>query len=797
MTSPRESEAESLDFWRDRLSGPLPQYDFLLDHPRPPVQSYLRESKTLSLGPQLYRRFAEFCRRNEVPLLVVLLSAFKALFHRYSGESDTLVGTLLPAAGKCNPVALRTDLSGNPTVQELIRRVSTTVQAAAEFSNVPFDILVEKFEVDFALDRGPIFQVMLVLLDDLLNADDAAYAQSHSARCDLVLVAAEADGDLQLTAEHDPQLFDPSTVRRLLGHFQTLLTGLVASPEIRLAALPLLTPAERQQLSEWVNTTVSYPRDRTVPQLFESQAAQTPESTAVVFGDQRLTYAQLNRCTNKLARYLRDLGVGPESLVGLYIDRSLEMVIGLLAILKAGGAYVPLDTGYPRERLRAMLAETRSPIILTLARLTGGLPEFEARVICLNSAWPDIERESPENLDPVAAAENLAYVMFTSGSTGRPKGIAVIHRGIVRLVKGANYASLTPAETFLQLAPISFDASTLEIWGALLNGAKLVVAPAHALSLADLAWAIEEHGVTTLWLTAGLFHQMAEAYPESLLRVRQLLAGGDVLQVPQVKKILRDLKGGTLVNCYGPTENTTFTCCYPMNDPAQVGETVPIGRPISNTQVYILNEALQPVPVGLPGELYVGGDGLARGYLNQSRLTAERFISSPFGRGPGERLYKTGDLARWLPDGTIEFLGRIDDQVKIRGFRIEPREIETVLGGHPAVTDIVVKALTKESGEKYIVAYVVPSNAARSSAPLSRDLRQYLQERLPHYMLPAAFVFLDEMPLNSNGKVDRTALLVPDDPRPDLKEQYAPPSDPVEEVLVKVWGEILGYERIG
>jgi amino acid adenylation domain-containing protein len=527
--------------------------------------------------------------------------------------------------------------------------------------------------------------------------------------------------------------------------------------------------------------------EQTIPALFEEQVHQTPERVAVVFGGCELTYGELNRRANRLADYLRSLGVGPDQLVGLCAERSVELVVALVAIGKAGGAYVPLDPSYPEERLAFMLADTAAPVLLVQAHLRAKLPAHGARVVCLDTDWAAIEATGSEaNPDSGVKARHLAYVSYTSGSTGRPKGVLVPHRAVVRLVRN-NFADLGPDQVFLQLAPVPFDASTLEIWGALCSGARLVVMPPQNPTLAELAEALVEHGVTILWLTAGLFHLMVDHHLDALVQVRQVLAGGDVLSVPHVRRMLAALKPGhKLINGYGPTENTTFTCCFPMTAETQWSGSVPIGQPIAHTQCYVLDEHLQPVAPGEAGELYIGGDGLAHGYLNLPELTAERFLDTAWGR-----LYKSGDLVRWLDGGTIEFLGRTDNQVKIRGFRIELGEIEYRLAQHPAVGECVVLARQDEPGDKRLAAYVVPRTA---STPTAADLRRYLGEHLPAYMLPSAFVFLEAFPLNPNGKVDRKAL-----PAPEYRAEgeYVAPRTVAEEQLAAIWSGLLHRDQVG
>ncbi|MDZ7959049.1 MAG: non-ribosomal peptide synthetase [Aulosira sp. DedQUE10] len=575
--------------------------------------------------------------------------------------------------------------------------------------------------------------------------------------------------------------------------YQTSLSE--SNPEQDTLKLSILQETEQQQLLiEWNNTQTNYPKQACIHQLFEAQVEKTPDAVALIFNEQQVTYQELNCRANQLAQYLQTLGVGAEILVGICIERSIEMVLGLLAILKAGGAYVPLDPGYPQERLAFMLSDTNVSLLLTQKELVAKLPTHTASVICLDTDWNAIAQNNQDNLTANITADNLAYVMYTSGSTGTPKGVCVIHRGVVRLVKETNYAQLTDKEVILQLAPISFDASTLEIWGCLLNGGKLVICPPHTPSLEELGQIIQQTQVTTLWLTAGLFHLIVDEKIDALKYLRQLLAGGDVLSVPHVQKFLQTVDNCQLINGYGPTENTTFTCCYSIKAPLQPGASIPIGRPIANTQVYILDDNLQPVALAEVGELYIGGDGLARGYLNRPDLTAEKFISHSFDRNLQTRLYKTGDLARFLPDGNIEFLGRIDNQVKIRGFRIELGEIEREIAQHPDVRENVVLARQQETGEKQLVAYIVPH---QNSKYTHNQLRSFLQQRLPNYMVPSAFVLLESLPLTANGKVDRHKLPAPSRKRPQLEQAYIAPQTDLERQLASILCELLKIDRVG
>jgi len=557
-----------------------------------------------------------------------------------------------------------------------------------------------------------------------------------------------------------------------------------------------LSREDRHQLLErWNDTASDYPRNLCVHQVFEQEAARRPDAVAVRFADEQLTYRQLNERANQIAHRLRKLGVGPEVMVGTLLDRSLDLAIGLLGILKAGGAFVPLDPGYPMERLEFMAADIAAKVMLVEDAVVQRISNpgwLRGKSLSLDENRADIAQESIENPINQTTAENLAYVMYTSGSTGRPKGVMVSHRAVVRLVKNTNYIELSEREVFLQFSPVSFDASTLEIWGPLLNGGCLAMMPPEKQSLSDLGTAIRQYGVTTLWLTAGLFNVMVEQRLEDLKPLKQLVAGGDALSPAHVRKALEALPGCRLINGYGPTEGTTFSCCHTISVEDAKGSSIPIGRPISNTQVYLLDAENELVRPGEAGELCIGGDGLARGYLNQPELTAAKFVRHPFRDERVARIYKTGDLARYRPDGTVEFLGRTDNQVKISGYRIEPGEIEAVVMQHPAVRSTVVVPRQDTPGEKKLIAYVVPGERGCSIA----ELRAYLQTKLPSYMLPAAFVLMDSLPLSPNGKVDRAALPAPQ-PANSAPPRARSAQNEMEQKIESTWMQVLGLEQVG
>jgi amino acid adenylation domain-containing protein len=602
----------------------------------------------------------------------------------------------------------------------------------------------------------------------------------------------DRDEGLTIVWEYNSDLFDEKTVQRLIRCYEHLLEAITDSPEEHVSALPLLSEEEEQRLLvEWSGDRSRAP-GQTIDAIFEQQVEASPRAVALVCGDEQVTYGELNERANRLAQRLRRLGVGTETLVSVCLERSPELVVALLGILKAGAAYVPLDPTYPKERLAFMLEDARSPVLITHSLLLERLPEHDARVLLLDADAEEPAQESAELSPGTHSSTNLAYVIYTSGSTGWPKGVAVEHRSVVRLVCGANYVRLGPAETFLLLAPATFDASTFELWGSLLNGAHLAVMPPGLHTLEELGRTIRAHGVTVMWLTAGLFHLMVDEQLDALCGVGQLLAGGDVLSPLHVRKFL-SVSAGALIDGYGPTENTTFTCCHRMVQGEEPRGSVPIGRPISNTRVYLLDGRMRPVPPGACGELYAGGAGVARGYLNRAALTAERFVPDPFSKEPGARLYRTGDLARYQSDGKIEFLGRRDTQVKVRGFRIELGEIEAALGSHPSVRDSVVVIHEAADGDKRLVVYFVASEEL--DAP---RLKSFLKERLPDYMMPQAFVALDALPLTPNGKVDRKALPAPAAaPAPAARGEGDGPRTAVEEIVADIWRQVLGVEQVG
>ena len=819
---------KQLSYWQRQLADAKPLLELPTDRPRPAVQTYRGASHPFILSKSLSGKIERLCRQEGATLYMSLLAAFQTLLYRYSTQEDIVVGS--PIAGRnraeieeligyfVNTLVLRTDLSGNPSFQELLARVRSVTLDAYSHQDLPFEKLVEELNPERSLSYSPLFQVMFVLQNTPERVkqvpgltEESVQLEAETAKFDLLLSVTEKDGTLVCSWNYSTDLFDAGTIERMTAHFQTLLEGIVDNPQQPIAQLPLLPSNEREQLAEWNDTYTEYPRDKCIHSLFEEQVERTPNAVAVVFEEQQLTYRELNERANKLAHYLQKLGVKPDELVGICVERSIEMVVGLLAILKAGGAYLPIDPGYPQERIGFMLSDSQLSVILTQSHLSDRLPELEIEQVVLDLDWAKIERCSQNNLASTATPENTAYTIYTSGSTGKPKGAVVRHKGVNRLVLNTDYVQIDSTDVIAQVSNCSFDAATFEIWGALLNGASLaIISQDIALSPQKFATCVKEQGLTVMFLTTALFNQISAEMPTAFQTMRYVLFGGEAADPSSVKKVLLHGAPENLLNVYGPTENTTFSTWYRIEDISAGATTIPIGRAIANTQVYILDTHLQPVPIGIPGELYIGGDGLAKGYFDRQSLTNERFIPNPFSLSnehltfnnnnyassvsstSSARLYKTGDLGRYLPDGNIEFIGRKDFQVKIRGFRIELGEIESALAQHPDIQETIAIAREDNPGDKRLVAYVVAQPELNSS-----DLRYWMQERLPNYMMPSAFVFLDTLPLTPNGKVDRRALPAPDASNTQLDTDFVPPSNPTEETLATIWTDILGIDRVG
>jgi amino acid adenylation domain-containing protein/non-ribosomal peptide synthase protein (TIGR01720 family) len=801
-----EVEALQLAYWSEKLSGAPAALDLPTDRPRPPVPSHRGARKPFVLAPETADALKELARREGVTLFMVMLAAFDVLLHRYTGQGDIVVGSPIANRGRMetegligffvNTLVLRNAVSDEQTYKEHLQQVKETCLGAYAHEDLPFERLVAELAPERDMSRSPLFQVMLVLQ----NVPDEAMAlpglklgslgtESVTAKFELLLSVVERGGRLGGSLEYATDLFAPETIDRLLSHLQTLLAGIAANPECKLADLPLLPEVERQTLLErWSGTATPYPRDASIQQLFEAQVDASPDAIAVSFEGTQLSYRALDARANRLARLLQARRVGPEVPVGLYVRRSTEMVVALLAILKAGGAYVPLDPDYPAARLSWMIEDAGISLLVCKGPLPAELVYPEGGVLRLDLEEEAFSRQSDTRPSAGSNGDSLAYLMYTSGSTGTPKGVCVPHRAVVRLVKETSFTQFGKDEVFLQLAPLAFDASTLELWGPLLNGGRLAIFPPDRPTLEQIGAVIHAEQVSSLWLTAGLYNAMIDAHPEGLRPLKQLLIGGEALSPAHVHKGLELLPGVRIINGYGPTEGTTFSVCHAITAEDALS-FIPIGFPISNTEIYILDAAMRLCPIGVPGELYIGGDGLGRGYHHRPELTAERFVESPF--APGARLYRTGDWVRFRADGAILFLGRRDQQVKVRGHRIELGEIESVLSQHPALAEVVALVREDVPGDKRLVAYLVPND----TAPPAAELQAYLREKLPEYMVPTAFVTLAQMPLTENGKVDRAAL-----PAPALNladAAHDAPSSPVEELLAGIFADVLNVPAVG
>jgi len=815
-----------LGYWRRQLAG-APTLDLATDRPRPARISHRGDRESLRLAPGLATAVRALARDREATLFMASLALFAALLHRYTGQDDLLVGS--PVAGRdrsevepligffVNALALRIDLSGDPDVGELLDRVRATVLDAYGNQDLPFEKVVEELQPRRDLSRHPLFQVVFQVVqppEEELRLPGLVLRSfavtERMAKFDLHVSLVEGRHGLDAVVELNRDLFDATTVRRLLGHYRSLVGAAAADPGRKVRELPLLDRAERHHLvREWNDATSHYPRNEALHRLFADQARRTPDAVALETDGGTLTYGALAARGRRLGHHLRTHGVGPETAVGVSVRTLPALVTGILGALEAGGAYVPLDPGYPAERLAFLVADAGIEVLLTEGSIVDHLPEIAGTIVRLDSAGRADRAGGDRGLEEIAPVEvgprQLAYVMYTSGSTGTPKGVEIPHRAVVRLVRSTDYARFGPDEVFLQLAATSFDAATLEIWGPLLNGARLVGMAPGPVTGEGLVAALARHRVTTLWLTAGLFHRMVDGFSRKLKPIRQLLAGGDVLSPAHCRRLLEELPGCRLINGYGPTENTTFTCCHTMARPGDVGEPVAVGRPIANTRAHVLDRTLRAVPIGCRGQLHAAGDGLARGYRGRPAETAARFVPDPFSERPGGRLYATGDLVRSLSDGAIQFLGRDDHQVKLRGFRIEPGEVEAVLATAPGVRETAVVLREDRPGDRRLVAYVVwgeSDDACRvepSGAP--GDLRRFLQDRLPGFMVPAAFVTLDALPLNPNGKVDRRALVrlaAPDASSVrDGAEPTVAPRTSEEIRLAEIFREVLDLPEVG
>lgn len=817
-----ENLEKQLAYWQQQLAGAPQAIDLPLDRPRPAVQSAGGARHPLHLPRPLTEALKALSRQEGVTLFMTLLAAFKVLLYRYSNQSDLVVGTPITNRSRAetepliglflNMIALRSDLSGAPTFRALLAQVREVALAGYSHQDLPFEQLVEKLQLERDLSRAPLVQVMFILQNTNLSALELPgltieHAQfgSRSAVYDLTLFVNERAEGLVGAIDYSPDLFEAETIGRMAGHWQTLLEAIVADPGQSIAALPLLSEAERrQQFLAWNDTSVTYSLEQSLMQRLAAQAERTPTAPAFLLpGGEFLDYRTLNHRANQLAHYLHSLGIKPGSRVALCLERSFEAVIGLMGIFKAGGVYVPLDPAYPPERLAYMLEDAQVAAVLTQKRLLQILPETQALMLDLDAARAEIERQPVTNPEVTTPPESLAYIIYTSGSTGRPKGVAIAHQQILnRLIWMWENYPFAPAEVSCQKTALSFVDSFWELFGPLLQGSPTVIIPDQVLqNPADFVSALQAHGVTRLWLVPSLLRVMLDTLPDLQDRLPRLnfwVTSGEPLPVELLQRFQTSMPAATLYNLYGTSEAWDVTWYEPEAGPHR-GANVAIGRPIANMYTYILNEALQPVPPGVIGDLYVSGIGLAEEYLNQPELTVKIFRPNPFpcpenSGGQAARFYKTGDLARYRPDGNIEFMGRGDHQVKLRGFRIELGEIETALNHHPALRQAVVLAREDTPGERRLVAYLVPDG---ETIPTPGELRDFLSRTLPAYMIPTVYISLETFPLTPSGKINRLALPKPDQHRTESRTQAVAPRDTLELQLVKIWETLLQIRPIG
>jgi len=802
-----------LKYWREKLADATPLLE-LSSRPRPAVQTYRGSTFTYELSAKLTQQLTNLSQQTGATLFMTLQAAFVILLHRYSGQTDILIGT--PVANRnrqeiepligffVNTLVLRNQISGNSSFLELLQQVQQTTLDAFAHQDVPFEQVVEALQPDRNLSYSPLFQVMFALQNAPVGELEISglkiapiEMETVTAKFDLTLSMEEIGGKLKGTWEYNCDLFEAETITRMAGHFQNLLNAISSNPQQLIADLPLLTASERHQiLVEWNQTQAEYPENLCLHELFAAQVQRTPDHIAVIGEREKLTYTELNTRAHQLAQYLRSLGVGTDTLVGICVERSIEMVVGLLGILKAGGAYLPLDPEYPAERLAFMMQDAQINILLTQQHLLNSLPQQQAQIICLDQDWQLIATsfspQSPVPNEKTALAhqspDHLAYVIYTSGSTGKPKGVMIPHRAIVNhMVWMQNTFPLTPDDKVLQKTPFSFDAAIWEFYAPLLAGAQLVMAqPGGHRDSSYLIEVINKQQITTLQLVPSLLRMLLDSgeFP-SCKSLKRVFCGGEVLTGELVERCHSQIDA-EIYNLYGPTEATIDATCSMNLAYRGRGHSIPIGRPIANTQIYLLDQNLQPVPVGVPGELYIGGAGLAKGYLHRPELTQEKFIHNPFGKG---HLYKTGDLACYLPDGNIEYISRVDFQVKLRGFRIELGEIEKAIALHSNVKQVAAIVREDNPGDQRLVAYIIPDG----EAPTSEELRNSLKQQLPDYMIPNAFVVLDTFPLTPNGKLDRNALPIPDINL--TSPNCVPPHTATEILIADIFISVLGIKQ--
>ena len=820
--SPEKIATEN--FWIEKFSDSIPVLDLPTDHPRPPLRTFNSAQENFPLAADLVDNLKRLSSNSGCSLMTTLIAGFEVFLHRLTGQTDLVLG--VPAAGQAasgrynlvghcvNLLPLRTKIEAQQSFSDYLRSRRTPILDAYDHQKFTFGNLVQKLSIPRDSSRIPLVSAVFNVDQDFepekFNFGGLKIDFFTNPRCfenfELSINATSVNGRVNLECQYNTNLFDRDTIRCRLAEFDRLLTSIVTNPEETIATLPLLPEAERQLLHQWNQTAADYP-DVCIHQLFEKQVERTPDAVALIDRERQLTYRELNERANQLAHYLQDLGVAPEVLVGFCVNRSLEMIVGLLAILKAGGAYVPLDPAYPAERLAYMVEDAKVSILLSQSQVQSRLPEHQAQTVYLDSDWDKISLQSRENLPKINTGNNLAYVIYTSGSTGKPKGVMIPHLALSSFVRAAvaEY-EIVASDRILQFSSINFDAAVEEIYTSLISGSTLVLRTDEMLEVGTFLHSCKDWQLTILDLPTAYWYELvneltntAAELPQS---VRMIIIGGEKVLSEPVKSWNKYLACSgksdhlQLINSYGPTETTVSATVYRIPSSSSIEGEVPIGRPLPHLQTYVLDRFRQLVPIGVPGELYIGGAGLARGYLDRQELTAEKFISNPVNQSQSQ-LYKTGDLVRFLADGNIEFLGRIDHQVKIRGFRIEPGEIEANLLKHSQIETAVVALREDNSGDKSLVAYFVPTTESKSDPQIGSQLRQFLKEKLPAYMVPGFFVELETLPLTPSGKIDRRALPEPDFDSRQSTIDYIAPRNALEEQVTQIWLEVLGHKQIG
>lgn len=818
-----EALMKQLAYWKEQLAGVPALLEWPADFRRPETQTFRGARLNISLPKGLTEQLKELSQREGCTLFMMLMAAFQTLAARYTRQEDFVVGTPIANRNRAeiegligvfvNTLVMRANLSGNPTFREVMSRVRETALAAYANQDLPFEKLVEELHPARSQSYNPIFQTMFILQNapmavrQMRDVSIRSFeVDSGTSKFDLTFSLEETADGLAGWIEYSTELFRPESVARMLGHYQTLLEAVVKNPDQTIASLPLITTAERTQMLEsWNATRTDYPKDRCVHELFEDQVARAPDNIAVVCGEHQLTYAELNERANQLAHYLRRCGVERGARVGISLDRSIEAIVGLYAILKAGGAYVPLDPVYPRERLNMMIEDAQVKIVLTQAQFAGNFEgDNDLRVICLDSEWKTIARESHSNPVAVTQPDDLIYVIFTSGSTGRPKGAGVRHHAFTNLVHWMTEEfGMNSADRVMFLTALSFDLTQKFIYSAGIRGAQLHIPAAGPYDPLRISNGIEKQKITIINTTPSAFYPLIEPASAELFAklesLRCLFLGGEGSQLARLRTWLASEQcHAEAINTYGPTECTDNCSAYRL-DRSNMDryEFFPIGKPLYNAQLAIVNSEMQPCPINVPGELCIGGLCVGAGYVNDAAQTAAKFVKNPFSEISSERIYRTGDLARYLPDGNIEFLGRLDYQVKVRGFRVELREIENTLAAHPAISQAVV-VLYRVNGdtasEPTLVAYYTSHDGKAADAG---ELRRFVLQKLPEYMAPSAYVHVEKFALSPNGKVDRKALPAPEQTRPELAASYAAPRTALEKTIAEIWARALRLEKVG